>query len=95
VDLGLLMGRKPKAFGPVQVENGGLLEGFWSELHMGYRNKVFKFIQDLGLKTKDSNTFKLNLYWGQTKINLNKLFKDFSNLELFKISLNIQIQTKT
>jgi hypothetical protein len=27
-------------------------------------------------------------------INLNKLFKYFSNLELWKISLNIQIQTK-
>jgi hypothetical protein len=28
------------------------------------------------------------------KINLNKPFGNFLNLELFKISLNIQIQTK-
>jgi hypothetical protein len=41
-----------------------------------------------------SNNFKLNLNWSQTKINLNKLFEGFTNLELFKISLNIQIQTK-
>jgi hypothetical protein len=61
VELGLLMGHKPKASRPAQVENGGLLHGFLAELCMGYRNKVFKFIQDLGFKTKDSNTFKLNL----------------------------------
>jgi hypothetical protein len=29
------------------------------------------------------------LNWDQTKINLNKLFEDFSNLKLLKISLNI------
>jgi hypothetical protein len=61
MELGQLMGHMPKASGPARVENGGLLQGFWAELHMGCRNKVFKFIQDLGLKTKDSNTFKLNL----------------------------------
>jgi hypothetical protein len=55
------MGRSLKSSGPALEENGGLLEGFWAELHMGCRNKVFKFIQDLGFKTKDSNTFKLNL----------------------------------
>jgi hypothetical protein len=33
--------------------------------------------------------------WVQTKINLNNFFKDFSKLKLFKISLNIQIQTKS
>jgi hypothetical protein len=42
----------------------------------------------LGLKIKDSNTFKLDLNWGYTKINLNKLFVDFSNLELLEIDLN-------
>jgi hypothetical protein len=52
------------------------------------------FSQGIGFKTKDSNTFNQNLNWGQTKINLNKLFEDFSNLKLLKISLNIQIQTK-
>jgi hypothetical protein len=51
-------------------------------------------IQGFGFKTKDSNTFKPNLNWNQTSINLNKLFEGFSNLELLKISLNIQIQTK-
>jgi hypothetical protein len=42
----------------------------------------------LGSKIKDSNTFKLDLNWGYTKINLNKLFEDFSNLELLEIDLN-------
>jgi hypothetical protein len=94
VELGLLMGHMPKASRPACVENGGLFQGFWAELHMGCRNKVFEFIQDLGFETKDLNTFKLNLNLAQTKINLNKLFNDFSNLKLLKISLNIQIQTK-
>jgi hypothetical protein len=40
------------------------------------------------LKIKDSNTFKLDLNWGYTKTNLNKLFEDFSNLELLEIELN-------
>jgi hypothetical protein len=48
----------------------------------------------LDSKFKDSNIFKPNLNLDQTKINLNKLFKDFSNLELLKISLNMQIETK-
>jgi hypothetical protein len=61
VELGLLLGRRLKASRPARVENSGLLQGFWAGLHMGCRNKVFKFIQDLGFKTKDSNTFKLNL----------------------------------
>jgi hypothetical protein len=48
----------------------------------------------LDLKFKDSNTFKPNLDWGQTKINLNKLLEDFLNMELLKNHLNIQIQAK-
>jgi hypothetical protein len=48
----------------------------------------------LDSKFKDSNTFKPNLSWIQTRINLNKLFEDFLNLQHFKISLNMQIQTK-
>jgi hypothetical protein len=38
----------------------------------------------------------LNKIWtgAQTKINLNKLFEDFSNMKLLKNRLNIQIQTK-
>jgi hypothetical protein len=39
-------------------------------------------------KIKDSNTFKLDLNWGYTKINLNKTFEDFSNRELLEIDLN-------
>jgi hypothetical protein len=42
----------------------------------------------LGSKIKDSNFFKLDLNWGYTKINLNKFFEDFSNLELLEIDLN-------
>jgi hypothetical protein len=52
------------------------------------------FIKDLDLKPKIQIVLNQNLNWGQTKINLNTLYKDFSNLKLFKISLNIQIQTK-
>jgi hypothetical protein len=47
VELSLLMGHKPKGSGPAQVEDGGLLQGFCAELHMGCRNKVFEFIHDL------------------------------------------------
>jgi hypothetical protein len=42
----------------------------------------------LGLKIKDSNTFKLDLNLGYTKTNLNKLFEDFLNLELLEIEIN-------
>jgi hypothetical protein len=42
----------------------------------------------LSSKIKDSNTFKLDLNWDYTKINLNKIFEDFSNLELLEIDLN-------
>jgi hypothetical protein len=42
----------------------------------------------LSSKIKDLNTFKLDLNWGYTKINLNKLFEDFSNIELLEIDLN-------
>jgi hypothetical protein len=61
----------------------------------GLQKTTFRILnQILGSKSKDSNIFKLDLNWSQTKINLNKIFKDFSNLELLKIDLNIQIQTK-
>jgi hypothetical protein len=46
----------------------------------------------LGLKNqRTKNIFKLKFQLGYTKINLNKLFGDFSNLELLKIDLNNQI----
>jgi hypothetical protein len=47
VELSLQMSHKPKGSGPAQVEDGRLLQGFWAELHMGCRNKVFEFIHDL------------------------------------------------
>jgi hypothetical protein len=57
--------------------------------------KSFQFLnKDLSSKVKDLNIFNLDSNWIETRINLNKLFEGFSNLELFKISLNIQIQTK-
>jgi hypothetical protein len=48
----------------------------------------------LDLNQSFSNNFKQNMSWSQTKINLNKLFEDFSNMKLWKIDSNIQIQTK-
>jgi hypothetical protein len=48
----------------------------------------------LDSKFKDSNSFKPNMNWGQTRIDLNELFEDFTNLELLKFDSNIQIQTK-
>jgi hypothetical protein len=42
----------------------------------------------LGSKIKDSNTFKLDLNWGYTKINLSKLFEHLSNMALLEIDLN-------
>jgi hypothetical protein len=79
-------------------ENGcGPQEGMgWKQgiKQMGCINGFWIYYKDLGFKSNDSNIFNQNLKWGQTKINLNKPFIDFSNLELYKISLNIQIQTK-
>jgi hypothetical protein len=57
----------------------------------GRQNKPFQILNRiLDSKSNDSNIFKLVLNWVQTGINSNKLFEDFSNLKLFKISLNIQ-----
>jgi hypothetical protein len=67
----------------------------WVELNRNARRNSFSNSNKvLDLKLKYANTFKPNLNWGQTKINLNTLFEVFSNLKLLKISLNIQIQTK-
>jgi hypothetical protein len=68
-------------------QNQGTI-GWAAKNHFNFSNK------DLNSKVKDSNTLKPNLKWSQTRINLNKLFEDFSNLELLKIDLNIEIQTK-
>jgi hypothetical protein len=52
---------------------------------MGCRNWFWIFLfKDLVPKSKGLNIFKLNLNRNQTRINLNKLFEHFSNLELFK-----------
>jgi hypothetical protein len=48
------------------------------------------FSQGFGFKAKDSNTFKSKF---EPRPNKNK-FEYFSNLELLKISLNIQIPMK-
>jgi hypothetical protein len=66
-------------------------KGVLAWLHKLFSDFETRFLDS---KFKDLNTFKPNLKWGQTRIDLNKLFEYFSNLEIFKISLNIQIQTK-
>jgi hypothetical protein len=54
------------------------------------RKFLFKFlIKNLSSNKIDLNIFKLNLNGVQTRINSNKLFEDFSNLEVLKIDLNI------
>jgi hypothetical protein len=60
----------------------------------GLQKWLSNLLRFLDSKIKDSNTIKWNLNWGQTRINLNNFFEVFSNLNLLKISLNIQIQTK-
>jgi hypothetical protein len=51
---------------------------------------LFKFlIKNLSSNKIVLNIFKLNLNGVQTRINSNKLFEDFSNLEVLKIDLNI------
>jgi hypothetical protein len=52
----------------------------------------FEFIYDLGFKNQRiQNIFTLKFELGYTKINLNKLFGDFSNLKLLEIDLHNQI----
>jgi hypothetical protein len=55
---------------------------------------AFEFKQGFFSKFKDSNTFKLNLNWIQSRKKSNDLFGDFSNLKLLKIDSNIEVQTK-
>jgi hypothetical protein len=61
---------------------------------MGCRKFLSNFLRVLSLKSKVLNTFKLNLNWGKIGINSNNLFEGFSIMELLKIDLNIQIQSK-
>jgi hypothetical protein len=73
-------------------------QGSWAELKnsIGWQAELILniFSRLLVSNSKDSNIFKPNLNGSQTKLNLNKLFKDFSNLDFLKICLNIQIQTE-
>jgi hypothetical protein len=83
--------------GEVEMVVGALIrlrpsEGGWPSA--GYRKMFLNLDKGFGFKSKDSNTFKPNLSWSQTNINVNNFFEYFSNLELFKIDSNIQIQTK-
>jgi hypothetical protein len=71
-----------------------LLQGFEPKSRRLLRKSFRIFSMFLGLKSKDSNTFKPNLNWNKIKINSNQNFGYFSNLELLKIDLNIQIQAK-
>jgi hypothetical protein len=61
---------------------------------MGCRKPFQILKQGIGFKTKNFKYFQSLFELGQTKINLNKLFEYFLNLELFKSDSNIQIQTK-
>jgi hypothetical protein len=54
------------------------------------KNVLFKWFQ-IYLGFRIQNIFKLKFELGYTKINLNKLFGHFSNLELLEIDLNNQI----
>jgi hypothetical protein len=71
-----------KDFGP---------KGVWAESIRAAKIFLSNFLRVLSLKIKGLTTFILNLNWNQTKINLNKLFEYFANLELLEIDLNIQI----
>jgi hypothetical protein len=51
----------------------------WSQIYLGFKNQMIQ------------NIFKLKFELGYTKINLNNIFGDFSNLELLEIDLNNQI----
>jgi hypothetical protein len=72
----------------------------WAELTMGFGKLFSQFSnKDLGFKIKDFK-FQTKIELGQTRINSNKLFEYFSNLQLLKISfeysnLNQDFQWKT
>jgi hypothetical protein len=61
---------------------------------MGCIKTFSNFKQGVGFKNQEFKYFLTGFELGQSKINLYKLFEDSSNLGPFKISLNIQIQTK-
>jgi hypothetical protein len=64
----------------------------FKDLNRWASDLIFKLISRiLSLKSKVSNISNWILNWGQTRISKSKLFEDFSNLELLKIDLNIQV----
>jgi hypothetical protein len=75
-------------------EIGGLVKTHGPKSKMGCRKFLSNFLKAFGFKIQRFKYFQTEFELGETWINLNKLFEDFSNLELSKISLNIQIQTK-
>jgi hypothetical protein len=70
-------------------KNGGAHEGMGRNQRIK-KNWLFKWFQ-IYLGFRIQNIFKLKFELDYTKINLNKFFGDFSNLELLKIDLNNQI----
>jgi hypothetical protein len=70
-------------------------EGFRAkikDLNRWASDLIFELISRiLSLKSKVSNISNWILNKGQTRISKSKLFEGFSNLELLKIDLNIQI----
>jgi hypothetical protein len=87
----------PESLGPVMVEmkekQSGLSKDLGRIVNRLQKNAFPIYSRFLDSKQKFSNNFKLNLNWSQIRIDLIKLFEYFSNLKLFKISLNIQIET--
>jgi hypothetical protein len=84
----VLVGDKKNGGGPLEgmgqnqrIKKNGLFK--WFQIYLGFKNQRIQ------------NIFKLKFELGYTKINLNKLFGDFSNLELLEIDLNNQIEIKT
>jgi hypothetical protein len=97
-ELGQLIGGKAEPLGQLRRKSKENVFGPQGEAGPKALDLFQIGIKALSSKSKVLNifksTFKRNLDWNQTKINLNKLFDYFANLELLEIDLNIQIQTK-
>jgi hypothetical protein len=79
--------------GPVSVgdrKNGGGPHEGMGQNHRIKKNGLFKWFR-IYLRFRIQNIFTLKFELGYTKINLNKLFGDFSNLKLLEIDLHNQI----
>jgi hypothetical protein len=70
----------------IKRKENGLLKKCGPRSSWAIEKFLFKFwIKDLSLNKIVLNIFKLNLNGVQTRINSNKLFDDFSNLEVSKL----------